>query len=203
VRFHFPRRNFLSGFFFLVQSSGVVILATMNCFLVLHFIYLSLYCFNLFFCLIEFLQFSGNLSFRLQWLANFSFSFYSCCIFCWTLSSSLSMVLSSSSSFSCACYSIGCSWMCAAFSALAFIRASSFALRSWFVMFEGSGAREISLPSTWWCSSWSVSVGMFFLDLLCGGIVSCFSAAPRWAPMLGGIRKSGQDPQTQEKGTNV
>jgi hypothetical protein len=43
--------------------------------------------------------------------------------------------------------------MCAIFSALAFIRATSFALRSWFVMFEGSGTKEISLPSRWWCSS--------------------------------------------------
>jgi hypothetical protein len=32
---------------------------------------------------------------------------------------------------------------------------------------------------------------MFFLDFFCGGIVSCFSAETRWAPMLGGIRKSG------------
>jgi hypothetical protein len=56
------------------------------------------------------------------------------------------------------------------------------------------------LPSTWWCSSWSVSVGMFFLDLFRGGIVGCFSAETRWAPMLGGIRKSGQNPRTQEKG---
>jgi hypothetical protein len=31
------------------------------------------------------------------------------------------------------------------------------------------------LSSSWWCSSWSVSVGTFFLDLFCGGIVSCFS----------------------------
>jgi hypothetical protein len=30
-----------------------------------------------------------------------------------------------------------------------------------------------------------VSVGVLFFDLLCGGIVSCFSAEPRWAPMLG------------------
>jgi hypothetical protein len=81
--------------------------------------------------------------------------------------------------------------MCAAFSALAFIRASSFALRSWSVMFEGSEAREISLPSTWWCYSWFVSAGMFFFDLFCGGIVSCFSAETQWAPMLGGFRKSG------------
>jgi hypothetical protein len=32
------------------------------------------------------------------------------------------------------------------------------------------------LPSRWWCSSWSASAGMFFFDLFCGGIVSCFSA---------------------------
>jgi hypothetical protein len=40
---------------------------------------------------------------------------------------------------------------------------------------------------------------MSFLDFFCGGIVSCFSAETRWAPILGGIRKSGQDPRTQEK----
>jgi hypothetical protein len=56
---------------------------------------------------------------------------------------------------------------------------------------------------------------MFFFDLFCGGIVSCFSAETRWTPMLGvseipgetpehanvgGIRNSGWDPRTQEKG---
>jgi hypothetical protein len=40
---------------------------------------------------------------------------------------------------------------------------------------------------------------MFFLDFFCGGIVSCFSAEPRWAPMLGSIQKSGWDPRTQVK----
>jgi hypothetical protein len=30
------------------------------------------------------------------------------------------------------------------------------------------------LPSRWWWSSWSVSAGMFFLELFCGGIVSFF-----------------------------
>jgi hypothetical protein len=40
---------------------------------------------------------------------------------------------------------------------------------------------------------------MVFLDFFCGGIVSCFSAETRWAPMLGGIRKSGWDPRTQVK----
>jgi hypothetical protein len=53
------------------------------------------------------------------------------------------------------------------------------------------------LPSSWWCSSWSVSAGVFLFDLFCGGIVSCFSAEPRWAPMLGGIRKFRYDPRTQ------
>jgi hypothetical protein len=66
--------------------------------------------------------------------------------------------------------------MCGVFSALAFIRASSFALRSWSVMLEGSGTKEISLPSRWWCSSWSVSARVFFLDLFYGRIVSCISA---------------------------
>jgi ABC-type transport system involved in cytochrome c biogenesis permease subunit len=42
VRFHFPWKNFLSGFFFLVQSSGVVILATLNYFIILSF-HLSLF----------------------------------------------------------------------------------------------------------------------------------------------------------------
>jgi hypothetical protein len=55
------------------------------------------------------------------------------------------------------------------------------------------------LPSRWWCSSWSVSAGMFFFGLFCGGIVSCFSADTRWAPMLGGNRKLGYDPRTQEE----
>jgi hypothetical protein len=32
--------------------------------------------------------------------------------------------------------------------------------------------------------------GMFFFDLFCGGIVRCFSAETRWAPMLGDIRES-------------
>jgi hypothetical protein len=37
VRFHFPRKSFLSGVLLLVQSSDVTILATGNCFLVLSF----------------------------------------------------------------------------------------------------------------------------------------------------------------------
>jgi hypothetical protein len=55
------------------------------------------------------------------------------------------------------------------------------------------------LSSSWWWSSWLVSAGVLFFDLFCGGIVSCFSAEPRWAPMLGGIRKFLKDPRTQEK----
>jgi hypothetical protein len=50
------------------------------------------------------------------------------------------------------------------------------------------------LPSTWWCSSWSVSVGVFFFHLFCGGIVSCFSAETRWAPMLGGPKNRRESP---------
>jgi hypothetical protein len=91
--------------------------------------------------------------------------------------------------------------VCAVFSALAFCRASSFALHSWSVMCEGSGMWEIPLSSSWWCSSWSVSVGTFFLDLFCGGIVSCFSAEPRWVPMLG-VRKIGGNPRTPEHKNN-
>jgi hypothetical protein len=37
-------------------------------------------------------NFSKIFLFACNWLANFSFSFCSYCIFCWTLSSSLSMV---------------------------------------------------------------------------------------------------------------
>jgi hypothetical protein len=44
---------------------------------------------------------------------------------------------------------------------------------------------EIPLSSSWWWSSWLVSAGVLFFDLFCGGIVSCFSAETRWAPMLG------------------
>jgi hypothetical protein len=103
---------------------------------------------------------------------------------------------SSSSSFSWVCCSGSCSKMCAIFLALALWRASSFALRSWSVMFEGSGMWEIPLYSSWWWPSWLVSVGVLYFDLFCGGIVSCFSAETRWAPMLGGVRKFGRDPRT-------
>jgi hypothetical protein len=48
--------------------------------------------------------------------------------------------------FSCVCCSTGCSWVCAVFSALDFIRVSSFALRSWSVVLEGSRTKEISFP---------------------------------------------------------
>jgi hypothetical protein len=100
-------------------------------------------------------------------------------------------VSSSSSSFWRICCSEGCSWMCAVFSALAFIRVSSFALRSWSVVLEGSGTKEISFHSGGWWSSWFVSAGMFFLDFFYGGIVSCSSVETRWEPMLGGNRKFG------------
>jgi hypothetical protein len=53
MRFHFPRKKFLSGFFWLVQSSGVVNLATVNCFLVFSF-HLSLFVlFQFVPCLVE------------------------------------------------------------------------------------------------------------------------------------------------------
>jgi hypothetical protein len=38
AKFHYPQRNFLSGFFCFDQNSSVVSLATMNCFLVLSFL---------------------------------------------------------------------------------------------------------------------------------------------------------------------
>jgi hypothetical protein len=37
VKFHFPQKNFLSGFSCLVQSCEMVILAKVNCFLILSF----------------------------------------------------------------------------------------------------------------------------------------------------------------------
>jgi hypothetical protein len=57
------------------------------------------------------------------------------------------------------------------------------------------------LPSTWWCSSCSNSAGMFFFDLFCGGIVSCFSAETRWAPMLGVSENSEGIPEHRSAGT--
>jgi hypothetical protein len=54
------------------------------------------------------------------------------------------------------------------------------------------------LPSRWWCSPWSVLAGMFFLDLFCGGIVSCFSAETRWAPMLGVFEITDEIPNTRD-----
>jgi hypothetical protein len=41
------------------------------------------------------------------------------------------------------------------------------------------------------------------LDFFCGGIVSYSSAETRWAPMLGGIRKSGQVPRTRKRERTV
>jgi hypothetical protein len=53
------------------------------------------------------------------------------------------------------------------------------------------------LSSSWWWSSWLVSAGVFFFDLFCGGIVSCFSAETRWAPMLGGPKTRKESPNTR------
>jgi hypothetical protein len=59
------------------------------------------------------------------------------------------------------------------------------------------------LPSTWWCSSWSVSAGMLFFDLLCGGIMSCFSAETRWAPMLGVSEIPDETPEHKRKSAST
>jgi hypothetical protein len=40
---------------------------------------------------------------------------------------------------------------------------------------------------------------MFFLDFFCGGTVSCSSVETRWAPMLGGNRKFGYDPEHKRR----
>jgi hypothetical protein len=40
---------------------------------------------------------------------------------------------------------------------------------------------------------------MFFFDLFCGGIVSCFSAETRWAPMLGVFENSNETPEHEKK----
>jgi hypothetical protein len=79
------------------------------------------------------------------------------------------------------------------------LRASSFALHSWSVMFEGSGMWEIPLSLSWWCSPWSISVGALFFDLLCGGIVSCFSAETWWAPILGGSENRMKSTNTSQE----
>jgi hypothetical protein len=55
------------------------------------------------------------------------------------------------------------------------------------------------LPSTWWCSSWSISAGMFFFNLFCGGIMSCFSAETRWAPMLGVSENPNKIPEHRRR----
>jgi hypothetical protein len=65
---------------------------------------------------LSFSSFLEAFHFTCSWLANFSFSFWSCCIFCWTISSSLSTASSlSSSSFSWVCCSGSCSRMCVVF----------------------------------------------------------------------------------------
>jgi hypothetical protein len=53
VRFHFPRKKILSGFFWLVQSADVVNLATVNYFLVLSFHLFLFVLFHLFSCFVE------------------------------------------------------------------------------------------------------------------------------------------------------
>jgi hypothetical protein len=40
-------------------------------------------------------------------------------------------------------------------------------------------------------------VETFFLDFFCGGIVRCFSAETRWAPMLGGPKNWREYPNTR------
>jgi hypothetical protein len=200
VRFHFPRRNFLSGFFWLVQSSDVVNLATVNCFLILSFhIFLSV--------LFQFVLLLGWVVLIFQ--RSFSLLAIGLQIFL-----SLSAAAVSSVELS----PVPCLWCLhhhqhshvfavqkavlecdVVFSALAFIRASSFALRSWSVMLEGSGTKEISFPSGGWWSSWFVSAGMFFLDFFVVASWVVYSWNTMGANVGGGIRKSGQDPQTQEK----
>jgi hypothetical protein len=51
------------------------------------------------------------------------------------------------------------------------------------------------LSSSWWWSSWLVSAGVLFFDLFCGGIVSCFLAEKRWAPMFRGWKVFSRIPQ--------
>jgi hypothetical protein len=75
--------------------------------------------------------------------------------------------------------------VCAVFSALALWRASSFALRSWSVMFEGSGMWEIPLSSSWWCSSSiSYAVASWVVFRLNHGGRRCW-----------GVRKSDEVPE--------
>jgi hypothetical protein len=146
-------KKFFSGFFCLVQNPGVVSLATMSCSLVLSF-HQSLWILSICsFAWLSFSSFSEVFLFACSWFANLYFSFCSCYIFYCTSSSSLSTVSSSSSSFSWASCYVYYSRVCVVFSALSFWRASSFALRSWSVMCEGSRVWEIPLPSSWWCSS--------------------------------------------------
>jgi hypothetical protein len=86
---------------------------------------------------------------------------------------------------------------CTVFSALAFWRTSSFALHSWSVVCEGPGVRENMLSSSWWCSSWLVSVETFFLDFLCGGIMSCFLAETTVGANVGGSENRKESPKTR------
>jgi hypothetical protein len=40
---------------------------------------------------------------------------------------------------------------------------------------------------------------LFFLDFFCGGIMSCFSAETRWAPMLGVSENLDEIPEHERK----
>jgi hypothetical protein len=132
---------------------------------------------------------------------NCSFSFWSCCIFCWTISSSLSTA-SSSSSFSWAFCSASYSRVCAVFSALAFWRASSFALRSWSVMCEGSGMRD----SVVFVMVVLLLVGLggnILLGPLLWWLRELFSDETRLTLMLGGPKNRRESPDTRTTRFNV
>jgi hypothetical protein len=55
AKFHYPRRNFLSGFFFFTRILVWWVLRQWAVFLFFHFFNFSLYSFDMFFCLIKFL----------------------------------------------------------------------------------------------------------------------------------------------------
>jgi hypothetical protein len=54
--------------------------------------------------------------------------------------------------------------------------------------------REFPLSSSMWWSSWSASIGVFFLDFFYGGIVSCLSVEITVGANVGG-EKIGWDPE--------
>jgi hypothetical protein len=53
------------------------------------------------------------------------------------------------------------------------------------------------LSSPAWWSSWSASVGVFFLDFFCGGIVSYFSAGTTVGANVGGWENRKGSPNTR------